>query len=51
MNSINNNKIDWKVSFPSKMGKIWSYLSQNIGLFQNWKVVHTQTKKDLRPGK
>jgi hypothetical protein len=40
----NKKKIDWKFSSASKIGQVWSYLSQNIGLFQPRKV-HKQMKK------
>jgi hypothetical protein len=44
MNTINNKEIYWNFSFASKIGLVWSYLSQNIGLFQPRKV-QIQTKK------
>jgi hypothetical protein len=44
MSTRNKKKIDWKFSFASKFGKVWSYLSQNMGLFQPRKV-HINMKK------
>ncbi len=37
-------KIDCKFCFASKIDLVWSYLSQNMGLFQLRKV-QTQTEK------
>ena len=44
MNAIKHKKTDCKFSFASKMDLVWSYLSQNMGLFQPRKV-QIQTKK------
>ncbi len=44
MNGIKPKKTDCKFSFASKIDLVWSYLSQNMGLFQPRKV-QIQTKK------
>ncbi len=39
-------KTDCKFSFASKIDLVWSYLSQNTGLFQPRKVqIHTKKEK------
>ncbi len=45
INIIKIKKIDCKFCFASKIDLVWSYLSQNMGLFQPRKV-QTQTKKE-----
>jgi hypothetical protein len=47
MNTIKNKKTDCKFSFSSKIDLVWSYLSQNMGLFQPRKV-QIQTKKEKK---
>jgi hypothetical protein len=42
--TITNKNIDCTFSFASKIDLVWSYLSQNMGLFQPRKV-QIQTKK------
>jgi hypothetical protein len=44
MNTLKISKINCKFSFASKIDLVWSYLSQNIGIFRPRKV-QTQTKK------
>jgi hypothetical protein len=44
MNTIKHKRTDFKFSFASKIDLVWSYLSQNMGLFQPRKV-QIQTKK------
>jgi hypothetical protein len=44
MNTIKHNKPTVNFSFASKIDLVWSYLSQNIGLFQPRKV-QIQNKK------
>ena len=44
MNAIKHKKTDCKFSFASKIDLVWSYLQQNMGLFQPRKV-QMQTKK------
>jgi hypothetical protein len=48
INAIKNiKKIDCKFCFASKIGLVWSYLSQNMGLFQPRKV-QIRTKKEKK---
>ncbi len=44
MNTIKHKKTDFEFSFASKIDLVWSYLAQNLGLFQPRKV-QVQTKK------
>jgi hypothetical protein len=44
MNTIKHKKPTVNFSFASKIDMVWSYLSQNMGLFQPRKV-KIQTKK------
>jgi hypothetical protein len=45
VNTIKKQKLDWKYPFASKIGYVWSYLSQNMGLFQPRKVQEQTEKK------
>jgi hypothetical protein len=47
MNIIKIKKIDCKFCFASKIDLVWSYLSQNMGIFQPRKV-QTQKKKRVK---
>ncbi len=44
MNTIKHKKMTVSFSFASKIDLVWSYLQQNMGLFQPRKV-QMQTKK------
>ncbi len=54
MNTIKIKKINCKFCFASKIDLVWSYLSQNMEIFQPRKV-QTQTEKRekvlQKPGK
>jgi hypothetical protein len=45
MNTIKHKRTDFKFSFASKNDLVWSYLSQNVGLFQPKKVQIPNQKK------
>ncbi len=45
INIIKIKKIDCKFCFASKIDLVWSYLSQNMGIFQPRKVPNTNEKK------
>ncbi len=45
MNIIKIKKIDCKFCFASKIGLVWSYLSQNMGVISAKESTNTNEKK------